>query len=81
MERKIFDMNLSVEAVSLFLILEDLEATGGRLTREACLERWNAPAEALDRAIEELRVQQVVDEAGGVLAMRPAGEWLEAKEA
>jgi len=82
MEQRIFDLNLSVEATSLYLLLVSL-ADGGVLLDEKNISRfWNASAAQLAQARAELIKHQVADQdSKGVLGLRPAWEWLPQKEA
>lgn len=75
MEQRIFSLGLSVEAVSLYLILESLAPAGEALAREDWAGRWVAGDEALDRAAEELVLHGVAERRGRDLGLRPAGEW------
>lgn len=75
MEQRIFSLGLSVEAVSLYLILDSLAPAGEAVAREDWAGRWVAGEEALDLAAEELARRGVAERRGPGLAVRPAGEW------
>lgn len=75
MEQRIFSLGLSVEAVSLYLILDSLALAGEAVAREAWAGRWVAGEDILDRAAQELVRRGVAELRGPGLALRPAGEW------
>ena len=79
MENKIFKLGLSVEAVSLYLILYDLEFSKIPLEKKNIFPRWNAPEEHLDQALEELMMHKVVDQRGGEFIVNPEGQWVESR--
>ncbi len=79
MHPRIFTLGLSVEAISLYLILDDLDSRGAALTRDACSAYWNATAELFERSIDELVLQNILDVSGDTLSLRPATGWMEAR--
>jgi hypothetical protein len=85
MDQRIFKMGLSVEAVSLYILLDSLSEAGTPLNRRACRTVWNAGPEELDRAASELLRRGIMEfggEVSGQPAWRlvPAGDWPERSE-
>lgn len=81
MEDKIFRLGLSVEAISLYLILFDLESSGAALSLENIEPRWNASLETLEQAIKELEINQVALRKDEQLVLQPASVWTETRSA
>ena len=71
MDRQIFNMNLSVEATSAYILVASLVSENVRPSLEIVRGRWTAEDEALDRALEELARHNVVQPRSG-----PEGETL-----
>ena len=77
MDRRIFEMELSVEATSLYLLLASLSEAGTSLGREVALPIWNAPVEKLDEAARELIQRGVVSpDPGGGWRLEPQANWV-----
>jgi hypothetical protein len=62
MDRKIFAMDLSVEATSAYILICSLVEGGAPATVESLGPFWNGPQEALPPALTELRTRGVVEE-------------------
>ena len=62
MDRKIFSMNLSVEATSAYILICTLAESGAVITIESAGSFWNDSPEALTRALEELNHRRVIYE-------------------
>ena len=62
MDRKIFSLNLSVEATSAYILICTLADSGAPVTIESAETFWNDSPEALTRAIEELNRHQIIYE-------------------
>ena len=62
MDRKIFAMNLSVEATSAYILICTLAESGAVITIESAGSFWNDSPEALSRALEELKHRRVIYE-------------------
>lgn len=76
MDQRIFDLKLSVEGTSLYLLMTGLSDSGATVNREVALRVWNAPLEQLDQAFTELVARGVAGaDAGGDWYLRPAGDW------
>ncbi len=76
MDQRIFNLNLSVEATSLYLLMVALADGGTHLVRENILPLWNASPPELEAAFQELKQRGVAGEgAAGDWFLRPAEEW------
>jgi hypothetical protein len=76
MDRRIFELGLSVEAVSLYLIMADLEHSGVPLTREPIEARWTGTPEKLEQSLKELEFQNVVAGVNEPLEILPSDKWM-----
>jgi hypothetical protein len=63
MDRAIFELNASVEATSLYILLCALAEQGGPITLHDARSRWNGTEEDLFTAAEELIRCRVLDAA------------------
>ncbi len=81
MESKIFKLGLSVEAISLYLILFDLDFSKVPLEMGNIEPRWNASEDLLKKALDELEMNTVVSRRGDALEINPASAWTETKNA
>jgi len=77
MENKIFKLGLSVEAISLYLILFDLDFSKVPLEMENIQPRWNAPEDLLNKAMDELEMNTVLSRRGQALEINPVSAWKE----
>jgi hypothetical protein len=81
MDRKIFDSNLSIEAVSAYLLCCALADTGLRISTAALLERWNSSPASLHHSLAELQQRQIIrrilshGEGADIFAVNPAEKW------
>lgn len=77
MEQRIFEMGLTVQATSLYLLLVSLAQAGAPLTRANVLNFWNAPETDIDQAFAELVMRRVAGtEPGGAWLVRPLQDWI-----
>jgi hypothetical protein len=60
MSRKIFTMDLDVEAVSLYLLCCALADAGTTITRETLAQKWNGNGTGLDRELRRLEERQII---------------------
>ena len=60
MNQKIFQMGLSTETVSLYLLCSGLADSGATLSTKNLLEIWNASPEALAASFHELEDRGIV---------------------
>jgi hypothetical protein len=70
MDRKIFNLNLSVEATSAYILICNLAESGTPITIESAGTFWNDKPEALISALEELKRHWVIVEALDANQMR-----------
>ena len=62
MDRKIFTLNLSVEATSAYILVCTFAEGGAPATVESLGSFWNGPRETLPSALTELRSRGIVEE-------------------
>lgn len=81
MNQKIFQMGLSVETVSVYLLCCGLEESDTELTQAQLKEIWNGTAEQLEEGLKVLEGRGVIDRIlsnpGGdaVFRLKPADRW------
>jgi hypothetical protein len=80
MNREIFNLNLSVEATSAYILICNLAESGTPITIESAGTFWNDKPEALVSALEELKCHRIVFEAQTSNQMRqyylnPSDHW------
>jgi phosphosulfolactate synthase (CoM biosynthesis protein A) len=80
MDRKIFNLNLSVEATSAYILICNLAESGTPITIESARTFWNDSPEALVSALEELDRHRIIFEALDANQMRqyylnPSDRW------
>ena len=81
MDRRIFELGLSVEAVSLYLILADLEHAAVPLTWEPIEARWTGSREKLEQSLKELEFQNVIAGVEEPLEILPSEKWMSMNQA
>ncbi|WP_462323472.1 hypothetical protein [Desulfoplanes sp.] len=80
MENRIFELGLSVEAVSLYILLDHFEESGESVTRQTLLTKWNSSGEMLEKSLQELELQGVVTiDDRGIVHAAPVSRWKEAR--
>ncbi len=62
MEREIFNLELSVEATSAYIMLCSLQEKGKILTDDAITPYWQGSPEQFETAIDELKKRGVIEE-------------------
>ena len=80
MDRKIFKLNLSVEATSAYILICNLAESGAPTTIESVGTFWNDKPEALVSALKELDRHGIIFEAQDANQMRqyyanPSDRW------
>ena len=80
MDRKIFRLNLSVEATSAYILISNLADSGTPITIESARTFWNGEPEVLVDALEELSRHRIIFEAQDANQMRqyylnPSDRW------
>ncbi len=82
MENDIFDLGLSVEAVSLYILLDYLGEFMEEINLDAVRPKWSSTEEMLDRSLEELHLQGVISRQGlSAIRLAPCVQWKKAREA
>ena len=64
MSQKIFSMDLSVEAVSLYLLCCAVADAGSGITKETLAEKWNSSRAALERELRRLEEKNILGRDG-----------------
>lgn len=62
MDRKIFNMNLSVETTSAYILICSLAESGAPVTIESLGSFWNGEPRALSAALDELLSRRIIQE-------------------
>ncbi|CCO22889.1 hypothetical protein [Maridesulfovibrio hydrothermalis] len=86
MAATIFDLGLSVEAVSLFLLIEGLEgskidpdknctAKSANITADICLAKWNGEDADFKRALSELLAVGAIKDNNSELGTTKPAAW------
>ncbi len=86
MAKTVFDLGLSVEAVSLFLLIEGLEggkidpdknctATPSAITIDSCLEKWSGEKIDFESALKELLAAGAVRNNDSELTITKPDSW------
>jgi hypothetical protein len=76
MDKRIFELGLSVEAISLYLIMADLEHSAVPLTWEPIEARWTGTREKLEQSLKELEFQNVIAAVEEPLKILPSQQWM-----
>lgn len=81
MDRAVFDLGVSVHAVSLYILICGLLDEGREPTMEAVLTQWTDSKDALQAAVEELAARGVIGvETGqgfsGRFSVQPSAQWI-----
>ena len=61
MHQKIFSMNLDVETVSLYLLCCAVTDSGGPITRETLMDKWNSGSASLDKELARLEKKNILE--------------------
>ena len=76
MNRRIFQLDLSVEAVSLYLLCCALAETGQPVAADRVAGAWNGTPSDLRRAASELQSRAIVEPApSGGYRVNPESRW------
>jgi hypothetical protein len=81
MDRSVFDLKVSVHAVSLYILICALLDDGREPTVDAVRTQWSASEEALQAAAAELAARGVVrvESDGGLsgrFSLQPSAQWI-----
>ncbi len=58
--QRIFSMDLSVEAVSVYLLCCAIADAGGTITRTALQDKWNGESDVLIRELDDLEGKRIL---------------------
>lgn len=76
MDQAIFNLNMSVEATSLYLMLDDMLSRGETPRFDACEAKWTASCEKLEDAMRELGARGVIDlREDGAIEVKESQHW------
>ena len=83
MSQQIFNMGLSTEAISLYLLCCHLQDTHAELSGDTVRELWNGSLEALSQSIDHLEGRKVLSRStspsgGTVYRVNRSKDWLTA---
>lgn len=59
-DQRIFDLKLSKETISLYLLCCGIKDAGVTLTTKNILERWNSSEEVFQKAMKELEDRNII---------------------
>ena len=76
MDQRIFNLGLTVEATSLYLLMVSLSDGGTVLTRANMEPFWNGSPEELSDALEELMGRKVLEAGKEDYALLPPVNWV-----
>lgn len=81
MDRAVFDLKVSVHAVSLYILICALLDEGREPTVDAVRSQWSASEEALRAAAAELAARKVVSmetegDFAGSFSVLPSSQWI-----
>ncbi len=80
MENRIFELGLTVEGTSLYLLLEAIQGADGEAFLEDVRARWQSSEEKLQQSIEELAGHKVVETVHSSLRILPVENWVGSTE-
>ena len=59
-EQQIFNLGLSTETISLYLLCCGIKDAGVALTTKNIMERWNGSESGFQKAMEELEIRNII---------------------
>lgn len=78
MDNTIFDLKMSTQATSLYILIDTLVREGVPVTMDACDTRWTTSCEEMERALEELTARGVVRVDQGHIYVKDQDQWVKA---
>jgi predicted HTH transcriptional regulator len=77
MDQRIFDLGLSTETISLYLLCTGLADSDKALTQELLRSMWNGSREGFDAALMDLEKRGILQKQGDPVNYRivPSNEW------
>ncbi len=79
MDSTVFNLGLSDDALSLYMILDHLQFFGKEAVPEQFKDRWQQSEEKFAHAVAELVLQRIVEHDGSTLQLMPVSHWQAAK--
>ncbi|MFO7817935.1 MAG: hypothetical protein ACQES5_02385 [Thermodesulfobacteriota bacterium] len=76
MESRIFELGLTVEGTSLYLLLDAIKNGDGEAVLEDIRARWQSTEEKLKMSISELLAHKVIVEVEDGVRLYPVEEWI-----
>jgi len=76
MESIIFELGLTVEGTSLYLLLDAIKNADGEAGLDDIRARWQSTEEKLKMSISELQAHRVVAEVEDGVRLYPVEEWI-----
>ena len=80
MENKIFELGLSVEAISLYILLDHFGEFEKDISLDAVRTKWSSSESVLTRCLDELDLQGVISRQndGNIVHLTPSPMWKKA---
>jgi hypothetical protein len=79
LDTRIFDLDMSVEATSAYIVIDKVAHSGIAVTLDAIRPYWNSGEKALHESMDELQKRGVVARLGegdtARFLLKPAGDW------
>ncbi len=81
MDRKIFDMGLGVESVSIYILCCALKDAGAQITMDNLTDKWNGDRMSLKKGIDDLERKHIIQKIQSAsesmtrYAIVPSGFW------
>jgi hypothetical protein len=75
MDKAIFNLGLSTEATSLYILIEALVSEGKEVSFPACEARWTSDCAEMATAMAELEARGVVDVTDGKIEIKDSHAW------
>ncbi|MDD2220075.1 MAG: hypothetical protein PHO79_05615 [Desulfoplanes sp.] len=81
METRIFELGLSVEAVSLYILLDYFGEFAKDISLDDVRTKWSSSESILERSLDELDLQSVISrQPGDVIHLTPSSRWKVARQ-
>ncbi|MFP4169053.1 MAG: hypothetical protein ACLFSY_09485 [Desulfonatronovibrionaceae bacterium] len=77
MENRIFELGLTVEGTSLYLLLDAVGEPGYDINMQEVRDRWQSTETKLQESIQELKAHKVAVESEAGLRVMPVEGWVD----
>jgi len=77
MEDRIFELGLTVEGTSLYLLLDAVGGPGADVEMQAVRDRWQGTETELQKSIQELKAHKVAVRSEAGLRVLPVQGWVD----